>query len=117
MVFETQRSDRPFAARPHVGESIPDYRERLAHEQEEMKQRRRAELAEQVSVTNPPSERILIWERVHGLPLPRNPTHVLLSVIAAATDLQLEQVQGVQQLRLLAAQGVSAEAAQALPKP
>jgi hypothetical protein len=112
MVFESEGSGRQFGARPHVGESIPDYRARLLHEQEEIKQRRLAELAEQVSVRNLPSERILIWERLHGLPLPRNPTHVLLSVIAAATDLQLEQVQGVQRLRLMAAQGVSAESAQ-----
>ena len=116
MVYESERSGRPFGERPHSGDMIPDYRARLAREQEETKQRRLADLAEQVSVTNPPSERILIWERVHGLPLPRNPTHALLSVIAAATDLQLEQVQGVQRLRLLAAQGLSAEAAQALPK-
>lgn len=115
MVFESEGSGRQRSARPHLGESIPDYRARLAHEQEEMKQRRVAELAEQVSVRNPPSERILNWERMHGLPLPRSRTHALLSVIAAATDLQLEQVQEVQRLRLQAAQGVSAESAQVLP--
>jgi hypothetical protein len=114
MAFESESSGRPFGVRPHSGESIPDYRARLVHEQEEMKERRLAELAEQVSAKNLPSERILIWERLHGLPLPRNPTHVLLSVIAAATDLPLEQVQGVQRLRLMAAQGVSSESAPAV---
>jgi hypothetical protein len=43
------------------------------------------------------------------LDLPRNPTHNLLSVIAAATELQLEQVREVQRLRLsvVHAEGVS----------
>jgi hypothetical protein len=60
---------------------VADYRARLAHEHAEMQERRQAELAEQVSIRNMPSERIRIWERLHGLPLPRNPTHNLLSVI------------------------------------
>jgi hypothetical protein len=70
-----------------------------------MQERRQAELAEQVSIRNMPSERIRIWERLHGLPLPRDPTHNLLSVIAAATDLQLEQVLEEQRLRRAAAKG------------
>src|SRR5512140_3273473 len=99
MVFESVSSGRPFGVRLHVGETIPDYRARLAREQEEVQQRRLSELAEQVSIRNIPSERIRIWERLHGLPLPRSPTHNLLSVIAAETDLQLEQVQEEQRLR------------------
>ena len=86
-------------------------RARLAHEHAEMQERRQAELAEQVSIRNMPSERIRIWERLHGLPLPRNPTHNLLSVIAAATDLQLEQVQEEQRMRRAAAKGTVAESA------
>jgi hypothetical protein len=86
---------------------VADYRARLAHEHAEMQERRQAELAEQVSIRNMPSERIRIWERLHGLPLPRNPTHNLLSVIAAATDLQLEQVQEEQRLRRLAGKGTA----------
>jgi hypothetical protein len=58
-----------------------------------------------------PSERIRIWERLHGLPLPRNPTHKLLNVIAAATDLQLEQVQEEQRLRRMAGKGTAPAAA------
>jgi hypothetical protein len=101
MVFESKGSGRPFGVGPHAGELVADYRARLAHEHAEMQERRQAELAEQVSIRNMPSERIRIWERLHGLPLPRNPTHKLLSVIAAATDLQLEQVQEEQRLRRL----------------
>jgi len=83
--------------------SVQDYQARLAHEQAEVQQQRLVELAEQVSVRNTPSERILIWERLHEVTLPRNPVHKLLSVIAAATDLQIEQVQAEQRLRLVAA--------------
>jgi hypothetical protein len=116
MAFESTRSGRSFGTRPNVGETATDYQARLAHEQEEMRQRRLADLAEQVSVRNTPSERILIWERLHEVPLPRNPVHKLLSVIAAATDLKLEQVQEEQRLRLVAARGVSAEPGLELPE-
>jgi hypothetical protein len=114
-VFETKGSVRPFGVGPHAGELIADYRARLAHEQAEVQQRRLAELAEQVSIRNMPSERIRVWERLHGLPLPRNPTHNLLSVIAAATDLQLEQVQEEQRLRRASTQDASAESAPIVP--
>jgi hypothetical protein len=111
MVFESRGSGRPFGVGPHAGELVADYRARLAHEHAEMQERRQAELAEQVSIRNMPSERIRIWERLHGLPLPRNPTHNLLSVIAAATDLQLEQVLEEQRLRRAAAKGTVASQA------
>jgi hypothetical protein len=116
MIFESARSGRPFQRQSHIGESIADHRARLAREQEEIQQRRSEALAGQVSIVNDPSERIRIWERLHGLPLPGNPTHKLVGVIAAATDLQLSQVQEVQRLRLFAARGISAETAPVLPK-
>jgi len=115
MAFESNRSRRPSATRPNLGETVTDYQARLAHEQADVQQQRLVELAEQVSVRNTPSERILIWERLHEVTLPRNPVHKLLSVIAAATDLQIEQVQEEQRLRLVAAGGVSAEPALSLP--
>jgi hypothetical protein len=115
MAFESEswrRSGRQF----HAGESVADHRARLAHEQEEVQQRKLEAQAGQVSVVNSPAERIRIWEGLHGLPLPRTPTHKLLRIIAAATDLQLEQVREVQRLRLLAERGVSAEATAIVPK-
>jgi hypothetical protein len=115
MVFESTGPGRPFGTGSHAGELIADYRARLAHEQAETQQRRLAELAEQVSVRNDPSERIRIWERLHGLPLPRSPTHNVLAVIAAATDLRLEQVLEEQRLRLSGVRSVAAESAPVLP--
>jgi hypothetical protein len=112
MIFE--RPSRPFRTRSPIGESVAEHRTRLAREHEEIQQRRLEALAGQVSVVNNPSERIQTWERLHGLILPHNPTHKLLRVIAAATDLQLEQVQEVQRLRRSAARDIPVEAAVAL---
>lgn len=111
MIFESRRSDRPYRPTFRVEESVADHRVRVAREQEERDQRRLDALASQVSVVNDPTERVRIWEQLHGLSLPNNPSHNLLRVIAAATDLQLEQVQAVQRLRLSAAPAVSAQAA------
>ncbi|MGH8137985.1 MAG: hypothetical protein ACREVV_07295 [Steroidobacteraceae bacterium] len=108
MVFESWISGRPFAPGPNAGELMADYRARLAHEHAEALERRQAELAEQVSIRNAPGERIRIWERLHGLPLPRDPAHRLLAVIAAATDLELEQVKEEQRLRLAGVKGAVA---------
>lgn len=99
MIFTSKGSGRSFSALSATAESVAEHRARLAHEQEIAEQRRTEALAGQVSITNTPSERVLIWEQLHGLPLPSSPNHKLLEVIAAATDLQIEQVQEVQKLR------------------
>jgi DNA-binding transcriptional regulator YiaG len=116
MVFEFERFKPPLPTHLRIGESMTDLRARLAREHEEMQQRRLEALAAQVSVVNTPSERIRIWEQLHGLPLPSNPAHKLLRVIAGATELQLEQVREVQRLRLSAAPGRIDEAAPAVSK-
>ena len=109
MRFEYERSSRPFGARPRVVESVAEHRTRLAREHEEKQQRRSEALAGQTSCANDPSERIRIWEQLHGLHLPRNPTHNLLRVIAVATELQLEQVREVQRLRVPAVRNSAVE--------
>ena len=106
MVFGFERVGGPARAQLRIGESVVDYRARLAREHAEMEERRSEALAGQVSAVNAPSERIRIWEQLHGLPLPRSPTHKLLRVIAAGTQLQIEQVREVQQQRLAAAREV-----------
>jgi hypothetical protein len=116
MVFEFESFKLSLQPQLRIGESIADLRARLAREHEEMQQRRLEALAGQVAVVNSPSERVRIWEQLHGLSLPRNPAHKLLRVIAGATELQLEQVREVQRLRLSAARGGIAEAAPDAPK-
>ena len=99
MTFTSRGSSRPFSGLPATAESVAEHRARLAREQEHAQQLRTEALSGQVSIKNTPSERILIWEQLHGLPLPSNPDHKLVEVIATATDLQIEQVQEVQKSR------------------
>jgi hypothetical protein len=62
-------------------------------------QRRQQELGEQSSPLSTPADRIRIWERVHQLQLPHSPNHRLVSVIAAHTNLSVEDVRAEQRLR------------------
>ena len=82
------------------GELNSDYRIRLAQERAEADERRRLELLDLSSMTNGPEARIRAWERAHGLSLPRGESHPVLTSVAAATHLTLEQVQEEQRRRL-----------------
>jgi hypothetical protein len=84
---------------PKPGETIADFRDRLAQRQAEANELRRRELAEQTSDAHTPAARIRIWERLHQVALPRNPTHRVLRVIAANTGLTLEEVRAEQRQR------------------
>jgi hypothetical protein len=84
---------------PKPGESVADFRDRLVQRQAEAVELRRRELAEQTSDAHTPAARIKIWERLHQVALPRNPTHRVLRIIAANTGLTLEEVRAEQQER------------------
>jgi hypothetical protein len=99
MIFESKNSGRPFIAGFNASESLDEQRARIAHELAEREEKRQANLAELSSIHNAPAERVRIWERMHGLALPRDPGHALLDVIAVATHLELAQVQEEQRLR------------------
>ena len=58
------------------------------------------ELAEQRSDRNPPDVRIRIWEKLHGLRLPKDAAHPILEVIAISTRLTLDEVREEQRARL-----------------
>jgi hypothetical protein len=88
------------APHPIAGELATDYRARAAALEYETRERRRSELAEQVSVQNTPEQRIRIWERLHELSLPKKATHPLVKIIAVDTELTLEQVREEQHRRL-----------------
>lgn len=83
------------------GELNADYRARLSMEQFHADERRRAELLELTAAANSPGVRIRAWERTHGLSLPRGVDHPVLTSVAAATRLTLEQVQAEQRRRLV----------------
>jgi hypothetical protein len=84
---------------PKPGESVADFRDRLVQRQAEAVELRRRELAEQTSDAHTPAARIKIWERLHQVALPRNPTHRVLRIIAANTGLTLEEVRAEQRER------------------
>jgi len=83
------------------GELASDYRVRLAVEQAHTEERRRLELLDLSATANAPDTRIRAWERTHGLTLPKAESHPVLSSIAAATRLTLDQVRNEQRRRLL----------------
>jgi hypothetical protein len=79
---------------------MADHRARIALEESERLERRQQELLQQTSQSSPPAERIRIWERRHGLTLPRDANHRLLGIVARQTELAIEQVREEQQRRL-----------------
>jgi len=81
------------------GNWMTDHRARIALEESERRERKQQELLEQTCKRNTPAERIRIWERRHGLSLPRDSNHRLLALVARQTDLALEQVCEEQQRR------------------
>jgi hypothetical protein len=87
------------ASTTNFGELPSDYRVRLAEERAQADERRRIELLDLSSAANAPATRIRAWERAHGLALPHAATHPVLSAVAAATHLTLEQVQEEQRRR------------------
>ncbi len=82
------------AAPPATGYAARAHREQI--EEEERAQRERVA---QSSELNTPETRIRAWERLHRLTLPRGSEHAVLSVVAKATRLTLEQVREEQQRR------------------
>jgi hypothetical protein len=88
------------SSRPAATELIQTHRARLALEEDERAQQRRVEMAELRSDRNPPDVRIRIWEKLHGLRLPKDASHPILDVIAISTRLTLDEVREEQRARL-----------------
>lgn len=92
------------------GNWMTDHRARIALEESERMERKQQEHLEQSSGRNTPAERIRIWERRHGLTLPRDANHPIIGIVARQTNLALDQVREEQQRRSMR---VDAEAATA----
>ena len=86
---------------------IGEHRDRVLHEQAEAAQQRQRDLLQQTSMKHPPELRIRIWEKLHAMDLPRELGHRLLPVIAAQTDLTVEQVSQEQRRRAQATAGLT----------
>jgi hypothetical protein len=79
--------------------SLADRRAQLEHEQQQRMEERQQQIALQSSPLSSAEDRIRLWEKLHALTLPRSPAHKLLRIIAAQTDLHLEQVLEIQRHR------------------
>ena len=99
-MMEDAVSDR--ISPPLAGETQADFRRRMEMLEAEALARREQELSEQRSPLNTPADRIRIWERRHQLQLPRSPSHRLITVIAANTGLNVEEVRAEQRVRAAA---------------
>jgi hypothetical protein len=75
------------------------YPARIVREQAEEAERAQRERIEQSCELNSPTARIQAWERLHRLTLPRGSAHSVLSIVAEATHLTLEQVREEQRRR------------------
>jgi hypothetical protein len=94
----------PFRSLPDPTEGIESYRQRLMRLQAEAAEWRRKQIEEQSSPLNSPSVRIKAWERLHQVDLPRNPSHVLVGIIAAKTGLSADEVRAEQTSRAAVAE-------------
>jgi hypothetical protein len=80
-------------------EALRERRARREHQRKLALEHRQQELLEQTSAWKSAEARICIWERRHGLTLPSDPAHKLVTLIARATCLRPEDVTEVQRKR------------------
>lgn len=81
--------------------SAAERRALLQQAQETVDAERRQQMAAQRSDASSPEDRIRLWERLHGLPLPPESDHKLLAIIAAQTKLSVAAVHEEQKRRAL----------------
>lgn len=82
---------RDLARRP-ADELAAERKELIALEHAALQADKEMRLAEQRSSATPPATRISLWESRHGLSLPRDPHHPLVTVVAESTGLEVAQV-------------------------
>jgi hypothetical protein len=95
-------------AAPSSGNWMTDHRARIALEESERLQSRQRDLLGRTRDRGTPAERVLAWERRHGLRLPRDVNGRLMDLVARETELAPHQVRAEQRRRLAR---VNAEAA------
>ena len=76
-----------------------DHRARVAIEEETRIAKRVAAQAEQCESSTAPEARIRAWEKLHGLRLPSDAAHAIVTIVALATHLTVADVWQVQQSR------------------
>ena len=89
-------SDLPARALVARTDPLRTHAELLAEQAQEKAYQRQLELEELKSDLNSAERRVRTWEKVHGLLLPRSPSHPILDLIAVKTRLTLQEVLQVQ---------------------
>jgi hypothetical protein len=87
---------------PTHSEALFGLQDRRAVVERANEERAAARLARIAALTSPLltiEERVQRWESLHGLPLPADPRHTLLRVIARDTSLAVDQIRAEQQRR------------------
>lgn len=69
--------------------TVAERRAQIEHEETLVRAERQLQLQAQRSTLSPARDRINLWERLHGLHLPRSAGHKLLNIIATQTELTL----------------------------
>lgn len=82
---------------------VADFRAIAERRRLEAEQRRNQALHDQRSIDNTPEVRVRLWERLHQLRLPRDPSHAILNQVAGQTGLAVAEIQEVQRQRASAA--------------
>jgi hypothetical protein len=93
---------RAFDTEPSYGAAsdvAAERRQRIAAEQAAILERKQRDLTQQTAMSSSPETRIGLWERRHGMSLPRDAAHPVLAFVASSTGLQLEQVHDEQRRR------------------
>ena len=86
---------------PHGAASdiAAERRQRIAAEQAAIQERKQRDLGLQTAMESSPETRISLWERRHGMSLPRDSAHPVLAFVAESTGLLVEQVHEEQRRR------------------
>jgi hypothetical protein len=76
-----------------------DYRARIERDRLDAAQRREQALFDQCSPQQSPEARVRIWEKLHQVYLPRDPSHAILGIVARQTGMPLAVVLEIQRQR------------------
>jgi hypothetical protein len=97
-------------ASPSAALALQRRADEIAAETFERAEKRRISFAELKSDLHSPAGRISAWEKLHGLRLPSDPRHAVLTLIAQSTGLTLAQVRDEQRIRSEQKAGTGARA-------